>query len=108
MVPGGLGRSSVGESRWVNCRFCEQTYVSSPGNRCSLCGKSGGLVEAQPEIPSPEAIAQRSWSISRGYGGAASLAGCFLVFVGVIVGAGIGLRSGTGSQPTREIGSQWA
>lgn len=40
-------------ARQVTCTFCGQTFFSSDADACSLCGKSGGLVDPM----SPEALA---------------------------------------------------
>jgi hypothetical protein len=35
----------MGALQRVHCRFCEQTYLSDNLACCSLCGKTGGLVD---------------------------------------------------------------
>ncbi len=88
----------VVENRWVKCRFCEQTFITGQGDRCSLCSKEGGLVEVPPPGPSPNAVDQKSWAIPEGPDGGTSLAagcftslaaGCLLIIMGAVVGAGI-------------------
>jgi hypothetical protein len=78
------------ESRWVNCRFCEQTFIAGQGDGCSLCGKGGGLVDVFPPTPSPYAEDQKSWAVPEGPDSGTSLAaGCLLVIIGTVVGVGI-------------------
>ena len=36
----------MGIDRRVYCRFCQQTYFADSDERCSLCGRVGGLVDA--------------------------------------------------------------
>ena len=40
-------------ARRIYCTFCGQTYVSSDAEKCSLCNKSGGIVDPM----APEALA---------------------------------------------------
>jgi hypothetical protein len=35
----------MSEARMVYCRFCDQTYLSTDLEKCSLCRKSGGVVD---------------------------------------------------------------
>ena len=42
--------------RLVYCQFCGQIYVAGRGDRCSLCGKTGGLVDPPAPPPSPHFV----------------------------------------------------
>lgn len=44
----------MSEDRRVYCSFCEQTYLTSDLEKCSLCRKAGGLVDPS----SPAALGQ--------------------------------------------------
>jgi len=35
----------MGEERRVYCKFCEQTFITDELDRCSLCRKTGGLLD---------------------------------------------------------------
>jgi hypothetical protein len=35
----------MSQSRRVYCTFCEQTFVSNDVEKCSLCQKTGGLID---------------------------------------------------------------
>lgn len=40
-------------SQRVFCRFCEQEYLSTSLERCTLCRKEGGLVPAEARVGRP-------------------------------------------------------
>jgi hypothetical protein len=77
----------VTAGRLVICRFCQQTYFAGPGERCSLCGKTGGLCESQAtELPSLD-LNRGSWANSKGMGhSSVLLAGCCGVLAGAFLG----------------------
>jgi hypothetical protein len=77
----------VTAGRLVICRFCQQTYFAGPDERCSLCGKTGGLCESQAiELPILD-LNRGSWADSKGMGhSSVLLAGCCGVLAGAFVG----------------------
>jgi hypothetical protein len=44
---------------WVHCRSCGQTYMTDPGDRCSLCREPGTLVDTDPPSPIRELVNRR-------------------------------------------------
>lgn len=75
--------------RWVHCNFCRQTYIASEGDRCSLCGKSGGLVMSSPtSVQNPD---RATWAPGAEPDPATSCAAVVcLVLLGMVLGAGVG------------------
>lgn len=94
--------------RLVNCRSCQQTYFAGPGDRCSLCGKPGGLCESQAtELPALD-LNRGSWADSKGMGqSSVLLAGCCGVlagaFLGVLVVSSIQFREKLGAVEANQV-----
>ena len=77
---------------WVHCRSCGQTYMTVPGDRCSLCREPGTLVDTDPPSPIRELVNRRD----RTDGGYTLVVGLLGIFVGAIIGAAISLGFGIG------------
>jgi hypothetical protein len=89
------------DDRWVHCRFCRQTYAAGRGERCSLCGKAGGLLDV-PRPATPAADDRGSWAPGAGTSASATVAaGCLGILIGAFVGMMIAptLLAGEPEQP---------
>lgn len=74
--------------RLVNCRFCQQTYFAGPGERCSLCGKTGGLCDS-PATGLPFLDLNRgSWADAKETGRNSVL---LAVYCGILAGVFLGV-----------------
>jgi hypothetical protein len=74
---------------WVHCRSCGQTYMTDPGDRCSLCRELGTLIDTNPPSPIRELVNRRdrtSESITPGVGLLGMLIGTFL---GAVISGGL-------------------
>jgi hypothetical protein len=91
--------------RWVYCRFCEQSYLAGPGERCSLCRQAGGLREVAPTRLVQTYRERASRAPPGGSDAGTTLAaGCFGMLVGGAFGAAIALSLPVEGPPGGECG----